>query len=252
MTTATERNKRIVAMASEGMTLIAIGNEFGLTRERVRQILKDQGTRTLRHDAKIDRAAANWRASGQIRDAADVLREHDLAANGRNLAMIRRAVPELNLPPTKDKRTLWTEEAIVEAVRRVAIRAGIDPVTGWLTIKEYARLRGVDDPATATIGSNYLWSEVVVKAGFDRHNAPNKRGRPPGMRPKQITDEQLDRAVMDYLRSHADNKLSAQGMDDFLRSRPGYPSLATVRNRFRARGISSIPGIFSDVQARLG
>lgn len=252
MTTSTERDERIVTMASEGMTLAAIGAEFGLTRERVRQILKEQGTRTLRHDDRIHRAAANWRASGRVRDAADVLREHDLAVNTRNLAMIRRAVPELNLPPSKGAHSTWTEDAIVAAVRSVALRAGIDPATGWLTIKQYARLRDAGDPATATIGSNYLWSAIVEQAGFDRRNAPNQRGRRPGTRPKQFTEEQIDRAVLDYLRHHSHGRLGAASLEEFLRSSPQHPSMATVRNRFRARGVNSIPGIFTDVQARLG
>lgn len=246
-----ERNERIITMAGEGLTLAAIGAEFGLTRERVRQILNAHGARTLRHDDRLNQAAAEWRASGRVRHAADVLREHDLAANARNLAIIRRAVPELNLPPSKGKHSAWTEETVVAAVRSVALRAGIDPATGWLTLKEYGRLRGANDPATATIGANYLWSVVLEKAGFDRRNAPSKRGRPAGIRPKQFTDEQLDRAVMDYLR-HANGKLSAQGLDEFLRSSPQHPSLATIRNRFRARGVMSIPDIFADVQSRLG
>jgi DNA-directed RNA polymerase subunit RPC12/RpoP len=54
-----ERNNEIMAMASYGtFTLQQIGDEFGLTRERVRQIwvgLANQSWKELRHKAREDR-----------------------------------------------------------------------------------------------------------------------------------------------------------------------------------------------------
>lgn len=42
----TERNKRIVAAVEEGRTLQDIGDEYGITRERVRQIAARHGVRS--------------------------------------------------------------------------------------------------------------------------------------------------------------------------------------------------------------
>jgi hypothetical protein len=247
--TTTERNERIVQLAADGWTLAAIGTEVGLTRERVRQILNDHGTRTLRHDDLLAKAAADWRASGQVRHAHDVLREHRLAANSRNIAMLRRAVPELCLPASREQATTWTEGAIVSAVRDLARQHGFDFAGGWMRLKDYTRLRGPHDPAPATIGANFLWSDIAVKAGFNPANAP-RRGRRGGTRPRQIAQADLDNAVLDYIGSG--ERLSAAGFEQYLKDRPHLPSMATIRNRFRAEGINTIAGIFTDVQERLG
>ena len=45
-------------------------------------------------------------------------------------------------------------------------------------------------------------------------------------------------------------KLSAHDMEMWLMAHPEHASMATIRNRFRKRGISSITGIFQDVRAR--
>ena len=57
---SSERNKSIISARCAGRTLASIGDEFGITRERVRQILavsdKKNGT-NLSHDAKRVRAS---------------------------------------------------------------------------------------------------------------------------------------------------------------------------------------------------
>jgi hypothetical protein len=46
------------------------------------------------------------------------------------------------------------------------------------------------------------------------------------------------------------NRLSAVDFERFLISNPTLPSMATIRNRFRKRGIGSISDIFTDVASR--
>lgn len=245
-----ERDARIIARRHEGATLERIGEETGLTRERVRQILKANDVALVTHATRMEDAIEAWRASGEVREAADVAKEHGLAPSSRNLAALRAAVPHLNAIPRKQyERTVQSRAAVVAMVRDVALANGIDPRTGWLSFTDYDRWRKPTDLSGATITSRYLWSEILDEAGFDRANSPTKRGRKPGRRFPQFTDEQLDEAVVAYLDS-AEGRLTTRKFEDFLIQRPEFPSLATIRIRFARRGIRSISGIIEDVNAR--
>ena len=49
----TERNREIVQMRSEGKTLKAVGEHFGITTERVRQILRQEERREKRKHGSL-------------------------------------------------------------------------------------------------------------------------------------------------------------------------------------------------------
>lgn len=66
------RNARIVERRVEGATLQEIANEYGITRERVRQIC---GARDREHTAKARKAQADKRARRLARDREKYLRE---------------------------------------------------------------------------------------------------------------------------------------------------------------------------------
>lgn len=247
-TAAPTRLERLLDLRNQGLTLQAIGDEFGLTRERVRQILKEQGLRAMTHEERLDIAVKDWKATGRARRAEDVAEAYGFALSQSNLTYLRKAAPELTLPSVRPTRAQWTQEEVVFAVRAAAIRNGINPNTGWLTIKGYDAIRTSDEPSTATITSNFLWSAILYGAGFSRLNAPTRKGRPDGSRPLQFTDADLDAAVLDFL-AHG-RVLSARAMEDFFSQHPEHPSMATIRNRFRRRGIGTISGIVTDVQTR--
>lgn len=241
------RQDDILELRNNGRTLQEIGTEFGLTRERVRQLLAEQGVRTLTYDEQVDAAAKAWRASGQLRDAAEVAVEHGLAPHSATLAALRRACPDLNLPSSKPQRSRWNLEKVAAIVRRIALDNGINPETGWIKMDEYTRWRQEGDPSTATVSANYLWSDVMRLAGFDPKHA-SRRGRQPGRKYVAFTEADLDDAVEQYLATS--DRLSAVGFETFLIEHPDLPSMATIRNRFRKRGVGSVSAIFTDVASR--
>jgi len=248
-TTTDTRTEEILRLRDEGATLKEIGDTVGLTRERIRQILFFQGKRTLTYEEKIDAVAAAWHESGELSRPDEVLREHGLVPSTRGIAMLRARCKDLTLPDTKSGAgPSWDIGAAATAVHRVAIENGIDPATGWMRALEYAKWRAPTDPSTATIGANYSWNDVMILAGFHAENAPS-RGRALGYRPEAFTEEDLDRAVLAYLDSKP-AKFTTVGFEDYLKSREDLPSLGTIRNRFRKRGIPTISGILSDVANR--
>lgn len=56
-----QRTQEMVRLRAQGMTLQAIGDEYGMTRERVRQILKDAGVTPRTEELeKLFAAAVEW------------------------------------------------------------------------------------------------------------------------------------------------------------------------------------------------
>ena len=246
ITTHDPRTERIVALRDTGKNLREIGDTIGLTPERVRQLLAEKGLKTLRTSDRVQAAIDAWLASGELRRPADVAEEYGLAAH--NLPELRRACGHLALPETKGARSQWNADVIAGIIRRIADEQGLDLAHDWMRMADFDAWRHDGDPSIATIGANYLWSDLMKRAGFNPENA-HKRGRRPGSSYQAITDEDLDKAVLAYLDSQPE-KLSAHGMELWLMSHPEHPSMATVRNRFRKKGIPSISGIIRDVEER--
>lgn len=242
------RTTRMIELRDEGKTLQEIGEEFHLTRERARQILLKEGVRTLSTPDRVQAAADAWLASGELRRPIDVATEHGLPTHAGVLAQLRRTCPNLVLPETKRSGSRWNASIIAGILRRIAGEQGLDFATDWMRIQDYANWRSEGDPSAATIGANHLWSDLMREAGFDP-NGPHNHGRKPGGTYHSFDDAALDKAVLAYLDSQP-AKLSAVSMENFLVEHPELPSMATIRNRFRKRGIGSISGIFEDVLNR--
>lgn len=245
--TTTTKQETILNLREEGKNLREISECVGLTRERVRQILKDQGLRTLTAAERIERIAADWRETGMPRHPADVAKAYGMPANKETVKALRRAVPELSLPTGSLRGVEWTLDDVALAVRTVAVHNGIDPKTGWISGKQYNDWRQPSDPSLALVGARFTWGEVMDKAGFDLANAPSQ-GRTLGDRPRRYTDVDMDRAVLDYI-ANAET-LSVHGMETFLQQHPQHPSMATIRNRALERGIRGFSAIIDDVMSR--
>lgn len=72
-----ERNERIASMFRQGLTLEVIGGEFGITRERVRQILKKAGVSA--RDGGISKRVGVRRASTEAKRDAKYMAKHGMS-----------------------------------------------------------------------------------------------------------------------------------------------------------------------------
>lgn len=190
---------------------------------------------------RISEAADAWRESGRVRHPSDVAAEFGLSEH--DSTYLQRLVPELALPAKRDQEGT-TRDYMVAAVRAVAERNGLT----WMSTATYDKLRVGDEPSGALITSRHRWTGIAADAGLDMTKA---KPQAPGFGEKQFSDDDVDRAVLEFLHSVGRRSLAVAEFEHFLMGRDDLPSVATVRNRFRRkRGITSISEIYADVQRR--
>ncbi len=241
---APERAEAMCRMRAEGKSLAQIGQTFGLTRERVRQIIMSaQGP---------DReAAAEARKRQAVRDK-ELLREQILdvcrtrpgmsAAEvgqevGVSAATVRATLgPDAGrvLVSTYKATMTFTDEEILAQIRRAADRAGVP-----LTVRLYEQVRAeVGGASSPLILQRFkTWREACLAAGVQ----PGKPLRDSYKR--RWSREELVVFVADYLRSE-DARGSFADYERWARENDGVPSGQTIRtqlgawSRAKAEGLS--------------
>lgn len=232
------RARRVLELREEGRTLDEVGQVFGITRERVRQIEK--------HYGGFDRAVAAEKAAARQLASAETHRDHilDLFRNGQNareiarrlalpLAVVNTCLSEFASRADRGANglarahsrsvglTVFSDDDLVAAIRTVADFLGRTPSSG-----EYLKTaRAMGLPSLPTIGNRFgSWSAAVLAAGL----VPRGSGRRHYAR--RWTDvavrTALERLVIELgaLPTVDQYELSAE-------SDPSLPSSATVRNR---------------------
>lgn len=162
------RNQAVVDAYLGGAPMAAVGAQFDITRERVRQILADAGvpSRTLSETNQL--AYEAWVAEhGPALDAAfDERRSIQgvVAAHpGLRAAWVRRyladrAHEQVLVRPPKQRR--YRHDGLVAALRRAA-------VDGHLTMGRYQQVRQPGDPSTGTVINRFgSWAAAVEQAGL--------------------------------------------------------------------------------------
>lgn len=226
---ADERARTCVRCYAMGATLQQLGDRFGVTRERIRQIIttstpwstKDIG-RTLRHlrDAREQehRAAVRaWslahggdtlengaRALGmtpdQVRDLLGARRKNHLAPKARPTSSLRRS-----------------DEEILEDLRAFHRETGSTTSSAFAA---WAKQHGVPGNQTAAIRFG-TWNEALRAAGLTA-----QRGRPRSA----LTDEDLWAAAIAAVAA-PDGGTSNIKAAAWLQRQDGAPSLALIRQR---------------------
>lgn len=109
----------MIKMRKSGMSLDQIGKEFGVTRERVRQIVG-----TKHKNAKIDRAVETAKSILEEQDNV-TWRELELASGVSASSLIRNGIEK---PPAyRGAPVKWTKERIVSAALSWKKRTGKFP-----------------------------------------------------------------------------------------------------------------------------
>lgn len=196
-------------VVAKGRTLQSVADDYGLTRERVRQIVK-MGSPDFRN-REVRKARTRARNAERRRTA---LAEGDKY----------RTTAEL---PRGTKPIQWTAEQMLDAMRRLTEQQGRD-----LGITEWRKIAKANDAPSAALYIQRFgsWNHAKELAGL----TPIESRRPSYVR--EFSDADLIRAVAVFLRSaNRDNMNQRFGAAHYelWRESTGmtYPSAALIRIR---------------------
>ncbi len=216
-----------------GEALASIGTDFGLTRERVRQIIRDHG-QVSTADAQAARQARLDQQRDDLRQrAATMVRQRpgltmaqlaDLlgVSKGQLSGVVDRETRAL-LVREKQGRRRWSDEQILHCLRRAADLYPGKPLTGH----RYGKVRKqVGGPTHVRVLQRFgTWLAACEAAGVRPGTAPRRRYA------RAWTETEMLGWVADYL-AQPGTRGTYAGYDEWARRTDGAPSSQTVRNRF--------------------
>ncbi|WP_091177627.1 sigma factor-like helix-turn-helix DNA-binding protein [Microlunatus flavus] len=236
---APSRVEEMLRRRLQGQTLDEIGLEFDLTRERVRQILKQHGgpsakeVRNLRATqvrlTQVDRdAAATSEIRAALKDSKPMSAEEVAELTGLDAADVWRSWPRdlshLRLWGTGKITSRWTDAEILAALQEASTYEFPLTTTAY---RELIRVGQVVGPSVPRIGQRFgSWSAACAEAGVVSGERPNRNYE------SKWSDEDLLKIVLTYLLD-PQSPNSAHRFDDWRRQNaPDGPSAQTLRNRF--------------------
>ncbi len=231
-----QRVRQMQAQREHGWSLDEIALRFGVSRERVRQILRAHGgpdpqdiadARRRRAEAqaeeRIDELLALWRAGEQPRHAASALGLQAAACRStieRFATDVDRAARKATIAGARRVQT-YTDRDIIVALTSVAARVGRVP-----SAKEYAaHARRLDYPSLPTILNRMGgWTHALRAAGMQPLSAPARA------RKRRWTEEACWTALRAVVAELGEIP-SVLAYERHAAGRAELPSSATVRNR---------------------
>ncbi len=213
-----------------GETLQEIGNDYGVTRERTRQIINTETPWSTTSIGAARRRALEMQAAAERR----AVLEWSEANVG---APIEQAVEQLKLDEELVRKHLGRHRIRHELVEKKAPeRRSLDDLlsdlrrfhaeTGEMSAAAYRRwAKEAGVPGHQTIAIRFgSWNDAVARAGI--------KDAPPIERERRYSDEDLWAAVLDGIRA---GQFTAKEFEEWLVTVEGAPSLATIRNRLPER-----------------
>jgi hypothetical protein len=222
-----------------GITLDEIGAEYGVTRERVRQLLKKYGGPTANEIREL-RAAQALSAQREHEEAVTgVIRE---ALEGRGPATVDemtqatgidggdiskywpKELAHLRLWGAGQGESRWTDEDICEALRQASVYEFPLTTTAYSDLLKVGQVNG---PSVPRIGQRFgSWSAACAAAGVVAGDPWNREYE------SKWSDEDLVQIARSYL-TDPNFPNSAHRFDEWKRENaPDGPSAQTLRNRF--------------------
>ena len=230
---ASERDAKIVARYCSGeATLDEVGVEFGITRERVRQIINLRSNYTM-SDIRwaLGVEAVEKRRAQRLADAAAVAKwsEENLGESltkaaldlGFEEAYVKKllgARKKFHLVKARPKRQQFSDDELLAMLREFHEETGS---TSGDLFTEWSTKRGGPTRQTPALRFG-KWSIALEKAGINDGRAVERE--------RMFTDEDYWAAVVDFLRSDATSS-SVKQYEAWNHDHKEYPSGAGIRAR---------------------
>lgn len=238
--TIQQRNAEMVERRRRGQTLEQIGQHFGLTRERVRQIIKDiDPTLVAREVSKIKRKVRDAKVTEgrnsirkRIYGEWDSLSHLTIAQIGVKLdipqvaikdalSKTRLAILEGNEVRDNSNLQQFSDAQIKKALRDAAEYGTPLTAKNYVALLKVGRIQGPSLPRlTQRFGS---W---VAACEFARVQ-PGKAIRTYS---REWSNKKLFEILVEFLADPKAESDSYDAFDKWLRTKDGYPSAQTVRN----------------------
>ena len=226
-----DRDRSILAMRAEGLTLEEIAKRVGLTRERVRQIVRNNGGASAREaraaavrqltgfEAELSAAIERAVLHGECGRYADIESRFDLSAAEAHRATPRSVATLLEAPSTPACK--WTDEQVFEALRTAAT---FEYPLGRKKYEALLNAGEVQGPSGARVEQLFGWAKACEMAGVETRQARRDYQ-------STWTDDDLRYFAREYLRG-AGPTASFAGYDTWRRrAQLPAPSSQTLRNR---------------------
>jgi transposase len=232
-----QRVRQMQALREQGWGLDEIARRFGVSRERVRQILRAHGGPDPQNiaDAKrrraerqaeerIDELLACWRAGEQPRTTAGRLGLQAAACRStiaRFATEVDRAARKASLARARRVQT-YSDHDIILALTSVGTLVGRVP-----SAKEYAvHARALNYPSLPTVLNRMGgWLQALDAAGMQPLSAPSGRRRP-----RRWTEESCREALLAVVQELGEMP-TVLAYERHTAGRADLPSAATLRNR---------------------
>lgn len=231
-----QRVRQMQGLREQGWSLDEIALRFGVSRERVRQILRAHGgpepqditdARRRRAEAeaeeRIDELLALWRAGEQPRSAADKLGLQAAACRStiaRFATDVDRAARKAHMAGARRVQT-YSDRDLILALSSVATRVGRVP-----SAKEYAaHARSLNYPSLPTILNRMGgWAHALHAAGIQPLSTPRRTPK------RRWTEESCWAALLSVVEELGEIP-TVLVYERHAAGRPELPSSATLRNR---------------------
>ena len=227
------RNREMIDLRLSGKSLEEIGEKYGVTRERVRQILSKIGGPT-RQDVKALRESIKSDHLNQVKSRAIELAKNRIGMTLNDAAEELEVSPielsriltkqELNMfaKPSRVSTLKWSDEEIMKVLQEAATLEFPLTVSAYSKLLEEGFLKG---PSAARISQRFRsWQAACDLAGVEA----GRRTRPLDL--SRWTNDDLYQAVIHYLRLPQSTG-AAHDYDNWASGQDDVPSLGTLRNR---------------------
>lgn len=227
------RNREMAELRSSGKSLEEIGAKYGVTRERVRQVLAKIGGPT-RQDVKALRESIKSDKLEEIKTQALDIAKNRVGVTLNDVAEELKVSPielsrilskqELNLfaKALKPGTLKWSDEEIVKVLQEAATLEFPLTVAAYSKLLEEGFLKG---PSAARISQRFRsWQAACDLAGVEA----GRRTHPLDL--SRWTNEDLYDAVIHYLKL-TQSTGAANDYDAWASGQDDIPSIGTLRNR---------------------
>lgn len=229
-----ERNRSIVAQYESGLTMESIAKSYNISRERVRQILADNGVESRSLAKANEEAYKRWvlEYGDEVNQSFDVNRSINrtiAASHTHSPTWIRRFLSDRKHESiwTNSSEKFWNKERLLAVLKDAS-------VDGILTIPRYQKWRdsgvkfeGRTPPTHAIIVWTFgSWNNALLEAGLTSSGRNNNRVY---SRTWSVDDAYSAVRIYSLEMKSAGRRPTFAGYGEWSHENPGHPSNTYIR-----------------------